>query len=82
MNLKGKKLGPKTIDAIFIGYTHNSNANGFLVINSEVNEISNNTIIKARDATYFEGIFPFRTKVSNEVKDRPSGSKNSFSGET
>ena len=62
---KRKKIGPKTINTIFIGYTRNSNANGFLVINFEVNEISNKTIIKVRDATYFEGLFPFITKVSN-----------------
>ena len=37
---KRKKIGPKTVDAIFIGYASNSNANRFLVIHSEVNDIN------------------------------------------
>ncbi|CAL2271844.1 unnamed protein product [Prunus armeniaca] len=56
---KIKKIGPKTIDAVFLGYAKNSSANRFLVINSEVKEVANNTVMEARDATFFEDIFPY-----------------------
>ena len=46
----------KTVDAIFIGYALDRNVNRFLMVNSEISDISINTIIKARDAVYFENI--------------------------
>ena len=55
--LKKKKIGPKTVDTIFIEYALDSNVNRFLVVNSEISEISNNTIIEVRDAIYFETSF-------------------------
>ena len=64
---KIKKIGPKAVDAIFIGYATNSNANRFLVFNSQVNEIDNNTIIEARDAIYFENIFSFKIRINNQI---------------
>jgi hypothetical protein len=67
---KKRKIGPKTVDAVFIGYALDSNVNRFLVINSEISDISNNTIIEARDAVYFENIFPFK----KEISDNPSSS--------
>ena len=63
---KRKKIGPKTVDAIFIGYASNSNANRFLVIHSEVNDINKNTIIESRDAIYFEDTFPFKIRIEND----------------
>jgi len=33
------------------------------VVNSEISEISNNTIIEARDAVYFENIFPLKSRI-------------------
>ena len=48
--VRKRKIGPKTVDAIFIGYALDSNINRFLVVNSEIGEISNNTIIEGRDA--------------------------------
>ncbi|KAI5350367.1 hypothetical protein L3X38_003258 [Prunus dulcis] len=73
---KRKKIGPKTIDAVFLGYAKNSSANRFLVINSEVKEVANNTIMEARDATFFEDIFPYKTRISKEVQisEKPSSS--------
>ena len=59
---KKRKIDPKTIDAIFIGYALDSNVNWFLVVNSEIREISNNTIIEARHV-YFENIFPFKSRI-------------------
>ena len=66
-NPKRKKIGPKTIDTVFVGYAQNSSANRFLVINSEVSGISNNTIIESREATFFEDIFPFKTRIQKQT---------------
>ena len=74
--IKRKKIGPKTVDAIFLGYASGNNANRFLVFNSEINDIGNNIIIESRDATFFENIFPYKslinTKVSNDLGACPS----------
>ena len=43
---KKVKVGPKTVDCVFIGYAQNSNAYHFLVHKSE-------------DASFFENIFPY-----------------------
>lgn len=48
---------------IFIEYALIRNASILL----EIKEISNNTIIETRDATYWEDIFPFETKISNTL---------------
>ena len=52
------KIGPKTIDCIYIGYAINSSANRFLVHKSDIPDIHVNTIIKSRNASFFENIFP------------------------
>ena len=66
---KRKKIGPKTVDAVFIGYSLDSNTYRFLVINSEISEILNNTLIESRDATFFENIFPFKNQTNHEVSN-------------
>ena len=33
------------------------------IVNSEISELSNNIIIKAKDVVYFENIFPFKSRV-------------------
>jgi len=55
--LKKIKIDPKTIDVIFMEYALYSNVNRFLVVNSEISEISNNTTIEDRDVVYFEIFF-------------------------
>ena len=45
------KVGPKTIDCVFIRYAQNSNAYRFLVQKSEILDIHVNTIIDSRDAS-------------------------------
>ena len=45
---KRRKIGSNTMDTIFIGYGQNISANRFLVIDYEINGISNNTIIESR----------------------------------
>ena len=52
------KIGPKTIECIFIGYAINSSAYHFLVHKSDIPDIHVNTIIESRDASFFENIFP------------------------
>ena len=68
---KRRKIGSKTIDTIFIGYGQNTSANRFLIIDSEINGISNNKIIESRDDTFFEDIFPFKSKIPTQVKQTP-----------
>lgn len=62
------------VDAIFIGYSLNSNTYRFLVIKSEINEISNDTIIESRDAVFLENIFPFKIKPNASDISFPSTS--------
>jgi len=69
---KERKIGPKTVDAILIGYALDYNVNRFLVVNYEISEISNNTIIKVRDAVYFENIFPFKSRIPSDSSVIPS----------
>ena len=68
---KRTKLGPKTVDCVFIGYAFHSNAYRFLVIDSKNNLIEKNTIFETRDAEFFENRFPF--------KEKSEGSSSSFS---
>ena len=67
---KKRVIGHKTVDAIFIKYALDSNANRFLVVNSETSEIYN-TIIEVRDV-YFEDIFPFKSRIPSDPSYTPS----------
>ena len=51
------KIGPKTIDCIFIGYAINSSAYRFLVHKSNIPDIHVHIIIESRNASFFENIF-------------------------
>ena len=46
----------------------------FLVLNSKISEISNNTIIEARDVVCFENIFPFKSRIPSDPSCTPSTS--------
>ena len=63
------KLGPKTIDCIFIGYAHNSTAYQFLFHESNIPDIHKNTIMDSRNTSFFEDVFPCKSK------EEPSSSK-------
>nr|AAR87214.1 retrotransposon protein, putative, Ty1-copia sub-class [Oryza sativa Japonica Group] len=63
---KKRKLGPKTVDCVFLGYAHHSIAYRFLIVKSEVPDMHVGTIMESRDATFFERFFP--------MKDTHSGS--------
>jgi hypothetical protein len=57
---KKRKLGPKTVDCVFLGYARHSTAYRFYVVKSETDEVTIHTVIESRDATFFENVFPMR----------------------
>ena len=61
---KKRKLGPKTVDCVNLGYARNSVGYSFLVVKSEVPDQKVDTIIESKDATFFEDIFPMRDMQS------------------
>jgi hypothetical protein len=61
---KKRKLGPKTIDCVFLGYAHNSAAYRFLVIKSDFLDVHVNIVTESRDASFFEDIFPMKDRVA------------------
>ena len=54
---KKRKIGQKTVDYVFVGYSLHSTAYRFLVVNSKVFEISNNTNIESKDAIFLKMFF-------------------------
>jgi hypothetical protein len=50
---KKRKLGPKTVDCVFLGYAIHSVGYRFLIINSKVPDRVEGTIMESRDATFF-----------------------------
>jgi hypothetical protein len=57
---KKHKLGPKTMDCVFLGYAHHSTAYRFLVIKSEIPNVHIDTFLESRDVSFFENIFPMK----------------------
>jgi hypothetical protein len=57
---KKRKLGPKTVDYVFLGYAHHSTTYKFLVIKSEIHDVHTDTFLESRDVTFFENIFPMK----------------------
>jgi hypothetical protein len=77
------KLGPKTMDCVFLGYTHHSIVYRFLVIKSEILDVHVDTFLESRDVTFFENIFPMKklygmsSLLANMIADTsPEPSKN------
>jgi len=62
-------LDQKLLDCIFFGYSLHNTTYRFFVVNSEVSEIFNSTIMESRDATFFENVFPLKNKLSKSVCD-------------
>jgi hypothetical protein len=54
---KKRKLGPKTVDGIFLGYAHHSIVYRFLVIKSEVLDVYVDTFIESYDVTFLRIFF-------------------------
>ena len=61
---KKRKLGPKTIDCVFLGYAIHSVSYRFLIINSVVSDMIVGTIMESSDATFFESEFPIKNTPS------------------
>ena len=58
---KKTKIGPKTVDCIFIGYAKNSSAYRFLIYISLHTEIHVSIVIESQNASCFEHVFPNKT---------------------
>ena len=73
---KRTKLGPKTIDYVFIGFANASASYRFLVYKSEVHDIHVNTILESIDVEFFEDVFPYKesrmSAMNKRTRDEPS----------
>jgi hypothetical protein len=76
------KLDPKTVDCVFLGYTHHRTTYRFLVIKSEIPDVHIDTFLESRDVTFFENIFPMKNSygvsslpanVLADTSPQPSG---------
>ena len=68
---KRTKLRPKIVDCVDLGPAKKSAAYRFLVYKSNVEDISNNTIIESAEAEFFVNTFPYKDKekqISNPRK--------------
>ena len=63
------KLGPKTVDCVFLGYAIHSVGYRFLIVNSGVPDMHVGTIMESRNATFFENIFPMRDGTSSSRQE-------------
>ena len=71
---KKRKLGPKTVDCVFLGYAFHSIGYRFLVVKSEVPDMHAGTIMESNDATFFEDIFPMKDMATSSNQEMPSSS--------
>src|SRR5436189_6091317 len=80
---KKRKLGPKTVDCVFLGYAQRSIAYRFLVVKSEVPDMYVDTIMESRDATFFKNMFPMKdmhstVRIFSEIFPESSTSSEYF----
>jgi hypothetical protein len=61
---KKRKLDPKTVDCVFLGYAHHNIAYRFLVIKSDVPDMHVDIFLESRDVTFFENIFPIKNRMT------------------
>ena len=71
---KKRKLGPKTIDCVFLGYAFHSIGYRFFILKSEVPDMNFGMIMESNDATFFENIFPMKDTSSSSFQEMPSSS--------
>ena len=64
------KIRPKTVYCVFIGYADNSSAYRFLIHKSEIIDMHANTIIESRNASFFENVFPYKSKQESNSSKR------------
>jgi len=65
---KKRKLGPKTVDCVFLGYAQNNTAYRFLVVKSDSPDVSVYTIMESWDASFFEEVYPMRSASNSETQ--------------
>ena len=73
---KRVKIGPKTVDCVFIGYATNSKACRFLVHKSEHPDIHDNTVMESDSAEFFEHIYPYKTRLESSSGGSKQTEKN------
>ena len=66
---KRVKIGPKTVDCVFIGYATNSKAYRFLVHKSENPDVQVNMVIESDNADFFETIYPYKKECASSSKE-------------
>ena len=75
---KALRIGPKTVDCIFIGYANNGTSHRFLVYESKNPDVHKDSIIETRpgNVTYFEEEFPMlvQTHASSSTTNHASSS--------
>ena len=64
---KKQKLGPKTVDCVFLGYAIHSVGYRFLIINYSVPDMTVHTIMESRDAIFFKNEFPMKMHLARLV---------------
>ncbi|KAK1664874.1 hypothetical protein QYE76_053033 [Lolium multiflorum] len=69
---KKRKLGPKTVDCVLLGYAFHSIGYRFLIVKSEVPDMHVGTIMESNDATFFEDIFPMKETSSSSTQEMPT----------
>jgi hypothetical protein len=68
---KKRKLGPKTVNCVFLRYVFHIIGYRFLIINSGVSDMLVGIIMKSRDATFFEDEFPMKA-THDTSNDEPT----------
>ena len=66
---KKRKLGPRTVDCVFLGYAFHSVGYRFLIVKSGVPDMYEGTIMESRDVTFFEDVFPMKETPSLSSKE-------------
>ena len=69
---KKRKLGPKTVDFVLLGYAFRSIGYRFLIVKSEVPDMYVGTIMESNDATFFEDIFSMKDIPSSSNQEMPN----------
>ena len=62
---KKRKIGSKTSNCLFIGYTEHSASYRFLVLKSDMIECD--TIMETKNVEFFEDVFPLRSRASSNT---------------
>jgi hypothetical protein len=66
---KKRKLGPKTVDCVFLCYAIHSVGYRFSIVKFGVPNMHVDTFMESRDAISFEDIFPMREEASTTSSD-------------